>query len=127
MAKKKCAMLIIKREKRETTEEIELVNQKSIRTFGEKENYKYLGILKADIIKLVEMEKEKKRVPQKNEKSFLKKISTAQISSREQTLESVRKVGDLSRRRSEGSLFNSYYTEDRVGRYSIPRITQLYS
>ena len=38
----KCAMLIIKSEKRETTEGTELLNQESIRIFEEKENYKLL-------------------------------------------------------------------------------------
>ena len=33
------------------SEGIELPNQEKIRTLGEKENYKYLGILEADIIK----------------------------------------------------------------------------
>ena len=35
-----CAKLIMKSGKRAITEVIELPNQKSIRTFGEKENYK---------------------------------------------------------------------------------------
>ena len=47
----KCAMLIMKRGKRETTERIELANQESIKILGEKENYKYFGILKVDTIK----------------------------------------------------------------------------
>ena len=47
----KCAMLIMKSRKRETTKRIELPNQESIRMFGEKENYKYLEILEVDIIK----------------------------------------------------------------------------
>ena len=42
-------MLIMKKEKRETKEEIELPNKESIRTLGEKENY--LGRLEADTIK----------------------------------------------------------------------------
>ena len=37
------------------TEWTELPNQGKIRTFGEKETYKYLGILEADTIKQVEM------------------------------------------------------------------------
>ena len=37
--------------KRQTMEGIELPNQERIRTFGEKENYKYLGILEVDTIK----------------------------------------------------------------------------
>ena len=41
------------------TEGIELPNQEKIRTYGEKETYKYLGILEADTIKQAEM-KEKK-------------------------------------------------------------------
>ena len=36
----KYAILIIKKEKKETTEEIELPSQESIETLGEKENYK---------------------------------------------------------------------------------------
>ena len=48
----KCAMLIIKKMgKRESAEGLELANQECIRKFGEKENYKYLGILEADTIK----------------------------------------------------------------------------
>ena len=34
---------------------MELPNQDTIRTLGEKETYKYLGILEADTIKLMEM------------------------------------------------------------------------
>ena len=45
---KKFAMLIRKSGKRETTEGTELLNQESIRTLEEKENYKYLEILEAD-------------------------------------------------------------------------------
>ena len=38
------------------TEGIQLPNLEKIRTLGEKKNYKYLGIWKADTIKQVEME-----------------------------------------------------------------------
>ena len=37
--------------KRHMTERIELLNQEKIRMLGEKETYKYLGILKVDTIK----------------------------------------------------------------------------
>ena len=37
--------------KRRMTKGIEQTNQEKIRTLGEKETYKYLGILEADIIK----------------------------------------------------------------------------
>ena len=37
------------------TEEVELPNQVVIRTLGEKETYKYFGILEPDTIKQVEM------------------------------------------------------------------------
>ena len=54
-------MIIGKRKKKE---EIELPNQERITPLGEKENYKYLGILESKTIKQVEMkEKDKKRVP----------------------------------------------------------------
>ena len=51
----KCAMLVMKSGKRHLTDEIELPNQNKIRTPGEKETYKYLGIVEADAIKQVEM------------------------------------------------------------------------
>ena len=48
----------------------EQTNQECIRVLDEKENYKYLIILEADIIKQMEMrEKNKKSLPQKNEKA----------------------------------------------------------
>ena len=56
----KCAMLVIKSGKRHLTEGMELPNQDKIRTLGEKETYKYLGILEDETIKQVEM-KEKSR------------------------------------------------------------------
>ena len=48
---RKCAMLVIKSGKRHFTDEMELPNQDKIRTFGEKETYKYLWILEADTMK----------------------------------------------------------------------------
>ena len=51
----KCAMLVMKSDKRYRTDRIELPNQDKIGTHGEKETSKYLGILKADTIKQVEM------------------------------------------------------------------------
>ena len=53
----KCAMLIMKSGKRETIEEIKLPNQENMRKLKEKENYKNLGILKADTIKQTEWKK----------------------------------------------------------------------
>ena len=41
--------------KRHITDGMELPNQDKIRTLGENETYKYLGILEADTIKKVEM------------------------------------------------------------------------
>ena len=51
----KCAMLVIKSGKRHMTDGMELPNRDKIRTLGENETYKYLGILEADTIKQVEM------------------------------------------------------------------------
>ena len=48
-------MLLMKSEKRQITEEIELKNRDRIRTLGGKENHMYLGILEADAIKQAEM------------------------------------------------------------------------
>ena len=44
-------MCIMKSRKRETAEGKEESNQERIRTLGEKENYKYLGMLEADTVK----------------------------------------------------------------------------
>ena len=52
---KKSAMLVMNSGKRYLTDGLELPNQDKIRTLGEKETYKYLGILEADILKQVEM------------------------------------------------------------------------
>ena len=49
----KCAMIVMKSSKWHMTEGVELPNQVVIRTLGEKETYKYLGILEADTIKQV--------------------------------------------------------------------------
>ena len=53
----KCGIIIVKSRKQQMTKEIELVNQGKIRMLGEKQTYKYLGVLGADIIKMVEMKK----------------------------------------------------------------------
>ena len=51
----KCAMLVMKSGKRHMTDGMELPNHDKIRTLGENETYKYLGILEADTIKQVQM------------------------------------------------------------------------
>ena len=56
----KCAMLVIKSSKQRITEGFELPNQAAIRTFGEMETYKYLGILEADIIRQQDMKEKLK-------------------------------------------------------------------
>ena len=62
----KCAMLIMKSGKRHLTDRMELPNQDKIRTLGEKETYKYLGILEADTIKRENERKNSKRISQEN-------------------------------------------------------------
>ena len=46
--REKCTMLIRRSGKPHRIEGIELPNQEKIETVGEKETYKYLGILEAD-------------------------------------------------------------------------------
>ena len=58
----KCAMLIIKSGKRHMTDRLKLPNQGKIWTLGEKETYKYLGILEVDTIKQMEMKEKIKKV-----------------------------------------------------------------
>ena len=83
----KCDMLMMKSGKRQITKGIELPTQERIRTIGRKENYMYLGILKADTIKKAEMkEKKNKRLPQKFldtklcNRNLIKGISTWTVS-----------------------------------------------
>ena len=65
----KSTILVIKSSKWRMVEGVEQTNQVAIRTFGEKETYKYLGILEADTIKQVKMkEKNFKKVSRKNQK-----------------------------------------------------------
>ena len=54
-------MLIMKSGKRYMTKGMELPNQEKIRTLEEKETYKYLEILEADIIKQEEMKEKIKK------------------------------------------------------------------
>ena len=60
----------IKSGNRQITEGIELPNQEQSRMHGKKENYKYLEILEADIIKQAEMkDKNEKRVSKTKKKA----------------------------------------------------------
>ena len=60
-AMEKCAMLIMKNRKRLMTDGIEISKHDKIRTLGERERYKYLGMLVADIIKTVEIKEKIKK------------------------------------------------------------------
>ena len=71
----KCAMFVMESGKRHLTDGMELPNQDKIRTLGEKETYKYLGILEADAIKQVEMkEKIQKEYFRRTRKLFETKL-----------------------------------------------------
>ena len=86
----KCAILVMKNGKRHMTHGMELSNQDKIRTPGENDAYKYLGILEADTIKQVEMkekiQKEYLRRARKlletklNSRNLIKKINTWAVS-----------------------------------------------
>ena len=49
--REKSTMLVMKSGKRYMTDGMELLNHDKIRTLGENESYKYLGILEADTMK----------------------------------------------------------------------------
>ena len=68
--------------KRQIMEVTELPNMKRIRTHGEKENYKYLGILEADTIKQAEMKEKFKNSTSDERGNFWKPGSVAEISSK---------------------------------------------
>ena len=73
----KGAMLVMKSVKRHMTDRMELPNQDKIRTLGENETYKYLGILEADTIKQVEMkDKIRKEYLRRNRKLLEIKLSS---------------------------------------------------
>ena len=76
----KCAMLVVKRGKRYTTDGIELPNHDKIRTLGEEETDKYLGILEADTIKQVEMkDKIRKEYLRRTRKLLATKLSSRNL------------------------------------------------
>ena len=78
-----CAMLVMKSGKRHLTDGMELPNQDKIRTLGEKETYKYLGILKADTIKQVDMKEKNKKEYLRRTGKLLEKSHLAEIQSKE--------------------------------------------
>ena len=73
-------MLVMKRGKRHLTDGIEQPNQEKIRTLGEKETYKYLGILEADTIKQAEM---KEKIKKEYLRKLLKKNNYTEALSKE--------------------------------------------
>ena len=68
--------------KKKGTEGIEIPNQERIRTLGEKETYKYLGILEMDTIKQEEMKEKHKKSIKDERENFMKPSSAAGISSK---------------------------------------------
>ena len=78
--KEKCAKLVMKSGNRHTTNGIELPNQDKIRTLGENETYKYLGILEANTIKQVQMkDKIQKEYPRRTRKLLETKLSSRNL------------------------------------------------
>ena len=76
----KYAMLVMKSGKRHLNDEPELPSQDKIRMLREKETYKYLGILKADAVKQVEMtEKIKKEYLRRTRKLLETKLHSRNL------------------------------------------------
>ena len=76
----KCAMLVMKSGKRHMTDGMELPNHDKIRTLGEEETYKYLGILEADTIKQEEMkDKIRKEYLRRTKKLLETKLSSRNL------------------------------------------------
>ena len=76
----KCVMQVMKSGKRRMTDGMELPNQGKIRTHGENEIYKYLGILEADSIKQTEMkDKIKKEYLRRTRKLLEAKLSSRNL------------------------------------------------
>ena len=76
----KCAMLVMKSGKRHMTDGMELPNQEKIKTLGENETDKYVGILQADAIIQVEMkDKIQKEYPRRTRKLLDTKLSSRSL------------------------------------------------
>ena len=65
------------------TDGMELPNQDKIRTFGEKETYKYLDILEADTIKQVEMKEKLRKNISGEPENYLRQNYVAETLSKE--------------------------------------------
>ena len=74
-------MLVMKSGKRYMMEGVDLPNQLVIRTIGQTEIYKYLGILKADTTKEVEMKENflKKEYFRRNRKLLVTKLDSSNL------------------------------------------------
>ena len=76
----KCAMLVMKSGKRHMTDGMDQPNHDKIRTLGEEEIYKYLGILEADTIKQGEMkDKIRKEYLRRTRKLLERKLSSRNL------------------------------------------------
>ena len=75
-----CAMHVMKSVKWHLTDGWEMTNKNKIRTLGEKENFKYLGIIEGDTIKKLEMkEKIKKEYLRRTRKRLETKLSSRKL------------------------------------------------
>ena len=72
----KSTMSIMIRGKQYLIDEMELPNQDKIKTFGEKEMYKYFGILEVDTIRQVKMKKIQKEYLRRTRKLLETKLSS---------------------------------------------------
>ena len=64
-------MLKMRAEKRQMTKGIKLLNQEKIKTLGEQETYKYMGILEEDTIKQVQMKEKNFQVSQNSKPNYI--------------------------------------------------------
>ena len=77
--KEKCAILVMKSGKRHMTDGMEQPNHDKIRTLGEVETYKYLGILEADTIKVEMKDKIRKEYLRRTRKLLETKLSSRNL------------------------------------------------
>ena len=76
----KCGILMTRSRKRQMMEGIDLPNQEKIRTLGEKQIYKYVGILEAVTIKQTEMKEKIKKEYLRRSRKLLEIKYIAKIS-----------------------------------------------
>ena len=126
----KRAMLVMKSGKRQLTDGMEIPNQDKIKTLAENETYKYLGILEADTIELVEMKENihkeylrtKKQLETKlNRRNLIKGINTCAVTFGRYSGPFLKWTRDELKQMDQRTMHKALYPRDDVDRQYFSR------